>query len=165
MTGEARGNRKDRDANQDEGTQRHEHATADNQTQNQIAAHRHRGTGLNQRTSMTSAEICADAVAQSSFVAARNSLTFIRSPRDACPADHHRIVAQFAMRSTSYKSNNISGIQAVRIQYVTNLDMSTKRTGIMLVTCFETKCRPLSSRHTLRAISVAVAMPATGCFG
>jgi len=38
MTGEARGNRKDRDANQDEGTQRHEHAAADKQTQNQIAA-------------------------------------------------------------------------------------------------------------------------------
>jgi mono/diheme cytochrome c family protein len=35
----------------------------------------------------------------------------------------------------------------------------------MLPTCFETECRPLSSRHTLPAIAVAVATLATGSIG
>ncbi len=39
------------------------------------------------------------------------------------------------------------------------------RMGTMLVPCFEPECRPLSSRHTLPAIAVAVATLATGCIG
>jgi len=35
----------------------------------------------------------------------------------------------------------------------------------MFVTCFETECLPMPSRHTLAAIAAAVATLATGCVG